>query len=193
MVETGDLAVVMNNLEFHPITPERWPDLAIFFQGHGNPNWCLCMRWRLKSAEFNQLKPAQRRDRLEALVQQCIPIGILGYYQGKPAGWCSIAPRETLMLLENSSILKRIDNLPVWSVTCFFVKPSLRGSGLPVKLLQAAVAYAISQGATIIEGYPVEPGKSYRFMGSPAIFEQAGFQQAGIAKNGRRIVRITKK
>jgi hypothetical protein len=60
---------------------------------------------------------------------------------------------------------------------------------MPVKLLQAAVSYAISQGATIIEGFPVEPDLSYRFMGSPSVFEQTGFREVGVAKNGRRIVR----
>lgn len=93
------------------------------------------------------------------------------------------------MLLERSTTLKRIDNLPTWSVACFFIDPSLRGQSLLVKLLQAAVTYAISQGATIIEGYPVEPDQSYRFMGSPSVFEQVGFREVGIAKNGRRIVR----
>jgi len=70
------------------------------------------------------------------------------------------------------------------------VNRKVRGQGLSLKLLQAAVACAISQGAKIIEGYPVEPNKSYRFMGSPSIFKKAGFQDAAIAENGRRIVRF---
>jgi GNAT superfamily N-acetyltransferase len=105
-------------------------------------------------------------------------------------GWCSIAPRETYTLLERSTTLKRLDDLPTWSVACFFVDPDHRDQGLPVKLLQAAVDYAISQGATLIEGYPVEPDQSYRFMGSPAVFEQAGFREVAKAKNGRSIVRF---
>ncbi len=52
------------------------------------------------------------------------------------------------------------------------------------------MAYALAQGAMIIEGYPVEPDQSYRFMGSPVVFEQAGFREVAIAKNGRRIVRF---
>jgi hypothetical protein len=54
----------------------------------------------------------------------------------------------------------------------------------------AAVTYAIAEGATIIEGYPVEPDQSYRFMGSPALFIQVGFREVGRAKNGRPIVRF---
>lgn len=179
----------MNDFEFHPVTVDRWAALAAFFAGHGNPNYCWCMRWRLKSKEFKQLNSAGRRDKLASLVQASAPIGVRGYHRGKPVGWCSIAPRETYALLENSRTLKRIDDLPVWSVVCFFVDPALRGQNLPLKLLQAAVSYAVSQGARIIEGYPVEPDQSYRFMGSPAVFEQAGFREVGRAKNGRQIVR----
>jgi GNAT superfamily N-acetyltransferase len=168
----------MNDLEFHPVTVDRWDDLAAFFAGHGNPNYCWCMRWRLRSKDFNQLNSGQRRNKLESLVQVNTPIGVLGYQQGKPVGWCSVAPRETYALLERSRTLKRIDDLPVWSVVCFFVDPGLRGQGLPVKLLGAAVTYAVSQGARIIEGYPVEPDQSYRFMGSPAVFEQDGINTA---------------
>jgi hypothetical protein len=56
-------------------------------------------------------------------------------------------------------------------------------------LLEAAVAYAGTQGAEWVEGYPVEPDKSYRFMGAPSLFAEVGFQEAGVASNGRKIVR----
>jgi GNAT superfamily N-acetyltransferase len=148
------------------------------------------MRWRIKSTEFQKAKSEERRSKLQSFVQNNIPIGVMAYQQDKVVGWCSVAPRETYSLLEGSTTLKRIDNLPVWSVVCFFIDPNLRRQNLPIKLLQAATKYAFSQGATIVEGYPVEPDKSYRFMGSPSTFEKAGFQEAGIAKNGRKIVRL---
>jgi GNAT superfamily N-acetyltransferase len=123
---------------------------------------------------------------MHARVKSGTPVGLLAYREGQPVGWCSIAPRETYERLENSKMLKRIDDEQVWSVVCFFVKRSERGQGLPVRLLRAAVAYAVSHGARVVEGYPVEPGKSYRFMGSPLVFKQAGFLRPG--RNGRAIV-----
>jgi GNAT superfamily N-acetyltransferase len=179
----------MSDLAFHPVSIDRFSDLVAFFAQHGNPNYCWCMRWRLKNADFQKMTSSERRARLQALVQNNIPTGVMAYSQSRVVGWCSVAPRETYPLLEGSTTLKRIDNLPVWSVVCFFVAPDLRRQKLPVSLLQAAVKYALSQGAVIIEGYPVEPDKSYRFMGSPSTFAQAGFREAGIAKNGRKIVR----
>lgn len=175
--------------EFRPVTRENWADLAAFFAGHGNPNYCWCLRWRVSSKVFKNLPAKERCLYLEEMVQTSIPVGILAYFGLRPVGWCSIAPRESYQLLENSRTLKRIDDRPVWSVVCFFVDPEQRGQGLSLKLLQAAIAYALTQGAQIIEGYPVEFGRSYQFMGSPSIFEKAGFEVAALAKNGRLIMR----
>ncbi len=178
-------------LEFHPLTPDRWPDLVALFDHHGNPGYCWCMTWRLTSVQYKQLDSTGRRDALESLVNAGTPTGILAYEEGEPIGWCSIAPRETYPRLEKSKVLKRLDDAPVWSVACFFVKRSKRGQGVSLQLLNAAVTYARSQGARIVEGYPVEPDQSYRFMGAPSIFTQAGFHEAALASNGRRIMRYT--
>jgi len=181
--------LAMLSLEFQPLTPERWPDLVALFDHHGNPGYCWCMTWRLTSTQYQQLDSVGRRNALESLVKAGTPTGILAYQDGEPIGWCSIAPRETYPRLEKSKILKRLDAAPVWSVVCFFVKRSMQGQGVSLHLLRAAVEYACSQGARIIEGYPVEPDQSYRFMGAPSIFEQAGFHEAATAKNGRRVMR----
>jgi GNAT superfamily N-acetyltransferase len=182
---------VAPSLEFHPLTPDRWPDLVALFDHHGNPGYCWCMTWRLTGSQYKQLDSAGRRQALEIKVKAGTPTGILAYQGGEPIGWCSIAPRETYARLENSKVLKRFDDAPVWSVVCFFVKRDHRGQGVSVQVLKAAVAYARSQGAKIIEGYPVEPDRSYRFMGAPSIFERAGFQVAMSASNGRKIMRYT--
>lgn len=180
----------LSALIYKPVTADSFPDLAAFFERHGNPNYCWCMRWRMKSAEFQKANSNERRGRLQALVAAGTPLGVLAYQEDKVVGWCSVAPRETYPLLEASTTLKRLDDRPVWSVVCFFMDPELRGRNMAVPLLRAAADYAFSQGATIVEGYPVEPDKSYRFMGSPSTFEQAGFREAGTAKNGRKIVRL---
>lgn len=180
----------MSDFEFHPVTAENWSDLAGFFRANGNPNYCWCMRWRLRSKEFAADDAAGRRSKLEKLVDEKVPIGVLAYYEDRVVGWCSIAPRETYTALEKSRVLPRLDEQPVWSVVCFFVDRDFRGQGLASQLLTAAVDYARSQRATIVEGYPVEPGKSYQFMGAPAVFEKVGFEEAGTGKNGRKIVRF---
>ena len=178
-----------SDLEFHPLTPDRWPDLVQLFEHHGNPGYCWCMTWRATSADYQRLAAAGRKRALHALVKAQVPCGVLAYHQSEPAGWCSIAPRETYARLEKSTTLKRVDDQSVWSVVCFFVRRDRRGRGLALHLLQAAVEYAAEQGAQIVEGYPVEAGQSYQFMGSPAIFKAAGFREVARAANDRPIVR----
>lgn len=179
----------VSDWEFHPLTTDRWPDLVKLFEHHGNPGYCWCMTWRTTSTEYQQLGAAGRKRALHSLVKAHTPSGILAYRAGEPIGWCSIAPRETYARLEHSTTLKRVDDQPVWSVVCFFVSRKTRGQGLSLQLLRAAVAYAAAQGAHIVEGYPVEPGQSYQFMGSPAIFKAAGFREVARAANDRPIVR----
>jgi GNAT superfamily N-acetyltransferase len=180
----------MTDLEFHPVTAVRWPDLETFFKANGNPNYCWCMRWRLSSSQFSKEDAAGRKRLLEKLINENVPVGVVAYHKGKVIGWCSIAPRETYPGLERSRVLKRIDEQPVWSVACFFVDRAFRGQRVTAKLLKAAVAYAGVQGAKVVEGYPVEPGKSYQFMGAPSLFAEVGFVEAGEASNGRKIVRM---
>ncbi len=186
-------------IEFHPVTSDRWPDLVKLFEGHGNPGYCWCMTWRLSSTEFRRLSSASRKDEIESLLRAGTPIGILGYIDEEPVGWCSIAPRETYGRLERSTTIKRIDDQVTWSVVCFYLDRRIRGQHFTLKLLLAAVDYARSQGAQVIEGYPVESRRdadgnflhaaSYRFMGYVSTFQKAGFKEVVSPEKGRRIMR----
>lgn len=180
----------VTNLQFHPVTPERLPDLRKFSEQHGKFRYCSCMRWRMMSTEFQRSSKEERVAALEGLVCRGTPIGVLAYAAGQPVGWCSIAPRESYAALERYRALPRIDAAPVWSVVCFFVDRRFRRQGVTLGLLKAAVQYARSQGAKVIEGYPVEPGaRLYTYMGSPATFRRAGFRDVTPAGQARRVMR----
>lgn len=179
-------------LEYHPVTPERLPDLVRFSERHGKFGYCSCMRWRMPSGEYKRSTKQSRGTALADLVRHGTPVGVLAYQDGEPIGWCSIAPRATYAALERYRALPRVDAAPVWSVVCFFVDRQARRSRLTLGLLRAAVEYARSQGAEIVEGYPVEPGpRLYTYMGSPATFEQAGFRAVARSDQGRQIMRYT--
>jgi len=185
--------------DYHPLTPERWSDLLRLFEHHGNPGYCWCMLWRLPSAEYAALDSPARRQALECRVQAGTPTGIIGYLNDEPVGWCSIAPRETYTRLERSKTMPRVDVKPVWSIVCFFIKRTMRGRGVRSRLLHDAVAYAREQGAAIVEAYPVGPHtgtegavvqpKSYTYMGTYRLYEEAGFTTVRDLPNGRRIMR----
>ena len=148
----------------------------------------------MRSAEFQRSTKTERAAELEGMVQRGVPIGVLAYAGGEPIGWCSIAPRETYQALERYRALPPVDDAPVWSVVCFFVDRRFRGQGVTLGLLKAAVAYARSQGAQVVEGYPVEPGsRLYTYMGSPSTFLKAGFRDVTPAGQSRRVMRHTLK
>lgn len=147
------------------------------------------MRWRMKSTEFQRSTKKQRSEKLQLMVKQDIPIGVLAYADDIPVGWCSIAPRETCLGLERYRALPRIDREDVWSVVCFFIDSKFRRKGLTFEILVAARDYAKSCGARIIEGYPVSPlSKSYTYMGSPNTFRRAGFHDVTPIGQKRAVV-----
>jgi len=177
-------------LEFHPVTPKRLPDLERFSEAHGKFRYCSCMRWRMPSTEYNHATKEERVAALAELVCQDVPVGVLAYLKDEPVGWCSIAPRERYAALERYRALPRLDDVPVWSVVCFFVERRVRRQAVTLGLLKAAVQYAVSQGTQVIEGYPVQPGaRLYTYMGSPATFREAGFQDVTPAGQARQVMR----
>jgi GNAT superfamily N-acetyltransferase len=181
-------------LEFHPLTPERWRDLERLFGERGACAGCWCMFWRLKRSEFDKKKGEGNRRALRKIVVAGQEPGLLAYAEDEPVGWCALAPRESFPVLENSRILKRIDNQPVWSIPCFFVAKPFRRKGLTVQLLRAAVANARKRGARIVEGYPVQPKKPrvpdiFVYAGLASAFRKAGFVEVERRSPTRPIMR----
>ncbi len=180
---------------FHPLTPEYWPDFEKLFGPRGACGGCWCMYWRLTRSQYEDQHGEYNRRSLKALVESGNIPGILAYEDGEPVGWCSIAPRDEFPTLGRSRILKPVDDQPVWSVVCFFVARNQRRRGLTVQLLKAAIEYAHSKGAKVIEGYPVEPkaDKSpdvFVYTGISSAFKQAGFVEVLRRSETRPIMRF---
>ncbi len=187
--------VSLPDLEFHPVTPDRWQDLETLFGKNGAYGGCWCMWWRVTRSQFGQQAGQGNKEALKAIVDSGEVPGLLAYAGGKPIGWCSVAPRETFPSLERSRTLKRVDDQPVWSIVCFFVARRFRQQGLMVKLLKAAIAYAKEHHAKIVEGYPIEPKQSNLsgssgFTGLLSAFQDAGFVELLRRSENRPIMRF---
>lgn len=153
------------------------------------------MTWRLKQSQYEKLKGDGNKNALKKLVKEKWPVGIIAFDGSEPIGWCSLAPREDFLRLENSRILKRVDETPVWSIVCFYISRMYRKNGVSVQLVKAAVDFAKSKGATVIEGYPVEPKKKpmpevFAFTGIASAFFKAGFKEVARNSETRPIVRL---
>jgi GNAT superfamily N-acetyltransferase len=152
------------------------------------------MYWRTSRAEFARRGKEGNRADFEAWVRAERPAGVVAYVDGTPAGWISVAPRETYASLERSRILRRIDTQPVWSIVCFFVHSDFRHQGLMPALIEAAADYARGQGAEVLEAYPTDPAHRVRtpaeaYMGVLPVFVSAGFEEVARPSPGRVIVR----
>jgi GNAT superfamily N-acetyltransferase len=182
-------------LKYHPATEQRWKDLEKLFGERGACAGCWCMWWRLKRSEFNRQKGEGNKKALKKIIKANEIPGILVYNKTEPIGWCAISPRKSYSGLERSRVLQPIDDNPVWSVVCFFIAKPYRRKGITIKLLEAAVKHAKKNGAKIVEGYPVEPGKEglmpdvFAWTGFSSAFLKAGFKEAARRSAGRPIMR----
>ena len=182
------------NLSFRPLTPKRWKDFEKLFGDRGACGGCWCMSWLLTRKEFDANKGSGNKKKMKALVNKKAEPGIITYMGNEPIGWCAVALREKYIRLENSKVLKRIDDQPVWSIPCFFIKKEFRRKGLSTKVLNGVVEYCKKKGVKIIEGYPVEPYSdnipaAFAWTGFPSSFTKAGFVEVERRSRTRPIMR----
>lgn len=183
-----------------PLTPERWPDVETIFDARGcsQARSCWCMYYRRSGAQAplppGTTRAGANRAALRALVDAGGTPGLIGYRGEVPVGWVSIAPRDEFAKLRRSPVLRPVDDQAVWSVICFVVPPAHRGQGVARALLDAAVAWARSRGATLIEAYPVDrPDRSdadAMWFGPKSMYDRAGFTEVARRKPQRPIVRL---
>jgi len=181
-------------LQFQPVTKKRWPDFKTLFGERGACGGCWCMLWRLTRKEFEDQKGAGNRKAMKAIIDAGKIPGILAFSRGEPVAWCSVAPREHFPALERSRILKPLDALPVWSITCLFVDKQFRRKGLSTQMIKAAVDYVQKKVGSIVEAYAVEPKKDkmpdvFAWTGLASAYLKAGFEEYARRSETRPIMR----
>jgi GNAT superfamily N-acetyltransferase len=175
-------------LQILPATSSLWPQLTDLFARRGGPDtrFCWCIFWRVRSKEFSAASPGSNRVRLQGLVESGPPPGLIALEGDRAIGWVGLAPRPELQRIEHSRVIPRVDGPVPWSIICFVVSRDARGRGVATALLDAAIAHARREGATALEGYPIDPatipGGRVRdtgaYVGTRAMFERAGFHVA---------------
>src|SRR4028119_642856 len=146
--------------------------------------------------------PQEQRD--AALLEQTAcgtagpTSGLIGYVDGEPAGWVAVEQRANyLRLWSRKQAWMRMDPelAGVWPVTCFGVRKGWRQPGLTPELAAAAVEYGQQVGASVLEGYPIEPppGRSVIWdeasVGLVQVFLEAGYEVVASPTLRRRVVR----
>ncbi len=178
----------------YPVDKSRWKDFEELFGERGACGGCWCMAWRLKAKEFEKQKGAGNKDAMKKIINNNEKPGIICYLNDKPVGWCSVAPREKFVRLENSKVLAKVDDKSVWSITCFFISKPYRKQGLSGALLNGAIELCKQEKVKILEAYPVEPYNenipaAFAWTGIPSAFEKAGFKAVERRSPKRPIMR----
>lgn len=168
-----------------PAAPEHWDDLQVLFER--TPCWC--QYWRVSASEYGRASQAGlehqlaiRRNALREQLAHPTPPGVIAYIEDQIVGWCGFGLRHEMERLVRSRTIPAVDDLPVWSIVCFLVRPGYRRRGVARALLRGAIECARSHGAPALEAYPVDPGgkridTAFAYVGTLAMFEQEGFRQ----------------
>ena len=200
------------NFEARPLTPETWADLEALFALPGGSivRGCWCMYYRRTGkVSVSGAAGVDNKAQLCDLVESGVQPGLVGYLDGRPAGWISLGPREDYLKLRRSQVMKPVDDEEVWSVVCTYVAKEHRGGGgapppraappgrnrgrrgVQHRLLAAAIDFARANGVRLLEAYPVDkPQRShddFMFFGSRSLYERAGFTEV-VRRSPTRVV-----
>jgi GNAT superfamily N-acetyltransferase len=132
-----------------------------------------------------------------------VPIGLVAYVGQMPAGWSRVVPRRSLPGVVGNAALRRLyegdvyDDAAAWWVSCFAVQRVHRSQGVGVALLRAAVGFSREQGASVLDGHPVDiegertvASPSALFTGTRKMFVAAGFTEIGRTYITRPVMRM---
>jgi GNAT superfamily N-acetyltransferase len=164
-------------LTIRPLTPDLWPAFEDLFGANGASYGCWCMYWRIGRA-YRQRLGEDNKAAFREVVDRGPPPGLLAFDGDRAVAWCQLTPRDALPWLDRVWRLKRVDDLPVWSLSCFYVRKGYRRKGVTSILIAEALRVAKRAGAPALEAYPLDADETPSASGTgyASTFERAGFE-----------------
>ena len=177
-------------LAIRSLTPDLWPALEDLFGKHGACNGCWCMYWRVGSAYKKRPRDHNKRA-FRQVVDAGPPPGLLAFDGAMAVGWCQLTPRSALPWLDRTWRLGRVDDVPVWSISCLYVRIGHRKRGVTSRLIAAALQTAKRARAPALEAYPLDADRSPSASGTGyrSTFARAGFKTVARRVPARPIMR----
>ncbi|MDF2998205.1 MAG: family N-acetyltransferase [Xanthobacteraceae bacterium] len=177
-------------LTIRPLTPDLWPALEDLFGAIGACNGCWCMYGRIGSAYRKRPREENKTD-FRDIVMRGPPPGLLAFDGDVPVGWCQLTPRSALPWLDRNWRLKPVDDEPVWSLSCLYVRKGYRRRGVTSRLIAAAIEAARRAQAPALEAHPFDAEVSPSASGSgyASTFARAGFVEVARRTPARPIMR----
>jgi GNAT superfamily N-acetyltransferase len=148
------------------------------------------MYWRIGSAHRRRPSDENRRA-FRAVVRRGPPPGLLAFDGDTPVGWCQLTPRDDVPWLDRTWRLARVDDRPVWSLSCLYVRIGHRRRGVTSALIAAALKAAKRAGAPALEAYPFDASVSPSSTGTgyASTFARAGFKTVARRHPARPVMR----
>jgi len=190
VAQVGEKQIGFMKLRIEPLTPKLWSAFEDLFGKKGACNGCWCMNWRI-GREYCRRPPEANKADFKAIVRRGPAPGLVAFDGDLAVGWCQLTPRSALPWLNHQWRLKRVDDLPVWSISCFYTRKEYRRQGITSALIKSALKAAKDAGAPAIEAYPVDArltGTS-SWTGFATTFERLGFQTVARHTPPRPIMR----
>lgn len=182
----------MSVIRTEPAGAGSFPDLEDLFGRGGASNGCWCMYWRI-GPRYRERPRYNNRDDMRQLMAGPVGPGVLAYYGNLAVGWCAVAPRANYGWLTRARHLAAVDDLSLWSVPCFYVRRTHRGTGITGVLIEAAADLARSAGAPALEAYPIDTeiqGHTENlYPGVASTFAAHGFDEVARRRPDRPIMR----
>jgi GNAT superfamily N-acetyltransferase len=177
-------------LDVRPLTPDLWPALVDLFGKQGACNACWCMYWRIGAA-YRRRPGSSNKAAFRKIVKNGPPPGLIAFCGDVAVGWCQLTPRYTLPWLDRQWRLKRVDQVPVWAISCIYVRIGFRRRGVTTALIAAAVKAAKRAKARKLEAYPLDAAKTPSASGTgyAPTFARAGFRTVACHFPPRPIMR----
>ncbi|WP_366513371.1 GNAT family N-acetyltransferase [Mesorhizobium sp.] len=177
-------------LTSRPLTPDRWPALEDLFGESAVCSRCWCMYGRVGSS-YRQRPGEENKAAFRQAVEHGPPPGLLAFDGDTAVGWCQMTPRDAVPWLDRLWQLKRVDDAPVWSLSCLYVRKAYRRQGITSHLIAAALEAARRADAPALEAYPFDADVSPSASGSgyASTFARAGFRVVARRVPARPIMR----
>ena len=84
--------------------------------------------------------------------------------------------------------------MPVWAITCFYVRKGWRGKGVMSALIDEAVTFAKKNQAPALEAYPMKTAgrrsNAGMYTGAASSFERRGFRTVALPAAHRPTMRL---
>jgi GNAT superfamily N-acetyltransferase len=177
-------------LVLQPLTPELWSAVADLFSDSPVCGRCWCMAPRIGNS-YRRRPPEANEAAFRAIVEQGPSPGLLAFDDNAAVAWCQVTPRDAVPWLDRNWRLKRVDDVPVWSLSCFYVRKGHRRQGFTSLLIDGALRMARRAGAPALEAYPLDRDNtpSATSTGVVSTFVAAGFTEVARHAPPRPVMR----